>query len=81
MDVIIEYKYINPEKNEILKNINETTKGHIEKYGIDLIEKEEHKYNIQFFDMNKNETKNISTKNLKKLLSRQIIDINLKKNK
>ena len=51
MDVISEYKHINSERNEISNIINETTKGHIEKYGIDLIEKEEHNYIIQFFDM------------------------------
>ena len=62
MDVIIEYKYISSERNDISNIINKTTKGDIEKYGIDLIEKEEHKYNIQFFDMIKNKTKNIPTK-------------------
>ena len=43
MHFISEYKYINPKRNEISNIINKSTKGHIEKYGIDLIEKEEHK--------------------------------------
>ena len=68
MDVIIEYKYKNPERNEISYIINKTTKGHFEKHGIDLIEKEEHKYNIQFSDMIKNKMKKISTKKPKKTI-------------
>ena len=61
MDIIVELKYYHPERNEISHIIDKTLKEFAEKYEenpwyIEL------KYNTQFFDKNKNETKNLSTK-------------------
>ena len=63
MDILVEYKYYNPERNEISHFINKTLKEYAKKYGDgDYPWYIEYIYNTQFFDKNKNRTKNISTK-------------------
>ena len=61
MDIIVEYKFYFPDRNEISHIIDKTLKEYAEKYEespwyIEL------KCNTQFFDKIKTETKNVSTK-------------------
>ena len=66
--VTSEYIFIKPIKKEINNIINNTILEHNKKYGDNYYRKIEFKYDIQFFDKIKNKTKNITTKNIKKLI-------------
>ena len=61
MDIIIEYKYYYPERNELSNNIDKTLKDYAQKYENSPWYMEP-KYNTKFFDKLKNKTKNLSTK-------------------
>ena len=61
MNIIIEYKLLYLERCEISDIIDKTLKEYVQKFENSPWDIE-YKYNIQFFDKNKNKTKNMSTK-------------------
>ena len=62
MNITIEYIFINPELNEKRNIINITSKDYIEKNGNSYWKRLQHIHNIRFFDENKEQRKNNTTK-------------------
>ena len=61
MNIIIEYKFHYPERNEISDIIDKTLKEYVENCEFSPWYKE-YSYNLQFFDKIENKTKNLCTK-------------------